>query len=57
MNPPDSMTLPSSFNRVNVLRRFSIRACWHIVEDHSAFYPWQQVRAEGPANAKRLSCR
>jgi hypothetical protein len=51
------MTLPSSVNRVSVLGRFSMTAFWHIVEDHSAFYPWQQVRAEGPANPKRLSCR
>ena len=57
MSSPDSMTLPSSVNHVNVRRPFSIRAFGHIVEGHSAFYPWRQVRAGGLAIPKRLSCR
>jgi hypothetical protein len=57
MNSPDTTTLPGSDSRVNVRRHFSIQAFRHIVEGHSAFYLWRQVRAGGLAIAKRLSCR
>lgn len=57
MNSPDTMTLPSSVNRVNVRRHFSIRAFRHIVEGHPGFYVWRQVRAGGLAIPKRLLYR
>jgi hypothetical protein len=57
MNSPDTMTLPGSVNRVNVRRHFSIQAFRHIVEGHSAFYLWRQVRAGGLAIPKRPLCR
>lgn len=57
MKSPDTMTLPSSVNRANVRRHFSIQAFRYIVEGHSAFYPWRQVRAGGLAIPKRLLCK
>lgn len=46
-NSPETMTLPGRVNRVNVRRHFSMRAFQHIVEGHSVFYVWRQVRARG----------
>jgi peptidoglycan/xylan/chitin deacetylase (PgdA/CDA1 family) len=57
MNSPDTMTLPSRVNRVNVRRHFSMRAFRHIIEGRSGFYVWRQVRAGGLAIPKRLLYR
>jgi hypothetical protein len=57
MNSPDTMTLPRSVNRVNVRRHFSIRAFRHIVEGHSGFYVWRQIRSALLRLPKRVLCR
>jgi len=57
MNSPATMTLPSGVNRVNVRRHFSIEAFRDIVEGHSGFYVWRQIRSALLRLPKRVLCR
>jgi len=57
MNSPATMTLPSGVNRVNVRRHFSIEAFRDIVEGHSGFYVWRQIRSALLWLPKQVLCR
>jgi len=57
MNSPSAMTLPASVNRVNVGRHFSMRAFRHIVEGHSGFYVWRQIRSALLWLPKQVLCK
>jgi peptidoglycan/xylan/chitin deacetylase (PgdA/CDA1 family) len=45
MNSPETMSLPTRVNRVNVRRHFSLQTFGRAVEGDASFYAWRQLRS------------